>query len=168
MRRLNLLLPHWFIKCSNLRSVENEEECKEEWSRSKKSKFSYTKPIADKVSTIFTNFKSSKSFYVKSLSKCSTNRGVSTLCKESPVDATVSNDNFHASEVEVISDLDLVEVATVGYKLPAFQPLTYRGHKKLCQDLHLQLSDSTNSIRDNIPVHSDLKEYVPSKCLRIP
>ena len=59
--------------------VENEEE----WSRSKKSKFSYTKPIADKDSTIFTNFKYSECFYVESLSKCSTNRGVSTLCKES-------------------------------------------------------------------------------------
>ena len=30
------------------------------------------------------------------------------------------------------------------------------------------MSDSTNFIRDSIPVHSDLKEYVPSKCLRIP
>ena len=101
-------LAHKVFKPKERLRVENEEECKEEWSRSKKSKFSYTKPIADKVSTIFTNFKSSKSFYVESSSKCSTNRGVSTLCKESPVDATVSYDNFHASEVEVISDLDLV------------------------------------------------------------
>ena len=54
------------------------------------------------------------------------------------------------------------------YTLPAFKPLTYRGQKKLCEDLHLQLSDSTNSIRDNIPVNSNLKECVPSKCLRIP
>ena len=56
----------------------------------------------------------------------------------------------------------------MGYKLPAFQPLTYRGQKKLCEDLHLQFLDSTNSIRNNIPINSNLKEYVPSKCLRIP
>ena len=29
--------------------VENEEECQEEWSRSKKSKFIYTKPTVGKV-----------------------------------------------------------------------------------------------------------------------
>ena len=54
------------------------------------------------------------------------------------------------------------------YKLPPFKPLTYRGQKKLYEDLHLQLLDSTNSIRDNISVNSNLRENVPSKYLRIP
>ena len=75
--------------------------------------------------------------------------------------ATGSDYILRASEVQIISDLDLVEVATMEYKLPAFKPLTYRGQKKLCEDLHLQLSDSTNSKRDNISVNS-------SKYLRIP
>ena len=44
--------------------VENEEECQEEWLRSKKSKFSYTKPIVDKVNKAFNDFKSSKGFYI--------------------------------------------------------------------------------------------------------
>ena len=48
---------------------KNEEECKEEWPGSKKSKFSYTKPTVDKVTTIFRNFKSSKIFNVESLRK---------------------------------------------------------------------------------------------------
>ena len=99
---------------------ENEEECKEEWSRIKKSK-----PIVDRVSTIFTNFKSSKSVNVESLSKRSTNREVATICEKNSVDvATVSDDILRATEVEIISDLDLVEVATMEYKLPAFKPLT--------------------------------------------
>ena len=38
---------------------------------------------------------------------------------------------LRASEVEIISDLDLVEVAAMEYKLSAFRPLTYRGQKKL-------------------------------------
>ena len=53
------------------------------------------------------------------------------------------------------------------YKLLAFQPLTYRGLKKLCEDLYLQLLDSTNPLINNIPVNYNFKEYVPSKCLRI-
>ena len=47
-------LAHEVFKPKKRLRVENEEE----WSRSKKSKFSYIKPIAYKVSTIFTNFKS--------------------------------------------------------------------------------------------------------------
>ena len=72
------------------------------------------------------------------------------------------------SVVEMISDLDLLEVAAIEHKLPAFEPLTYRRQKKLCKYLQLQLFDSTNSIRNNIPINSNLKEYVPSKCLRNP
>ena len=107
----------------------------------------------------FLNFKSSKSLNVESLSKRSTNREVVTICEENSVDvATVSDDILRASVVEIISDLDLVEVATMEYKLPPFQPLTYRGQKIL----HLQLLDSTNSIRNNFPINSNLKEYVPS------
>ena len=94
---------------------------------------------------------------------------MSTICEKNSVDvATVSDDIFRASEVEIISDFDLVDVATLEHQLPAFKPLTYRGKKKFCEDLDLQLSDSTNSIRDNNSVNSNLKEYVPSKYLRIP
>ena len=158
-------LAHKVFKPKKRLRVENEEECKEEWSRNKKSKFSYTKPTADKVSKIFKNFKSSKSCNVEGLSERSTNREVASICEENSVDvATVSDDILRASVVEIISDLDLVEVATMEYKLPPFQPLTYRGQKKLCEDLHLQLLDSTNSIRNNIPINYNLKEYVPSKC----
>ena len=74
------LLDHKVFKLKKRLRVENEEECKEEWSRSKKSKFSYTKPTDDKVSGIFKSFKSSKSFNVKSLSKRSTKREVATIC----------------------------------------------------------------------------------------
>ena len=110
------------------RLCKNEEEYKEEWSRSKKSKFSYTKPTVDKVSTIFTNFKSSKSFNVESLSKHSTNREVATICEKNSVDVvTVSDDIFRASEVEIISDLDLVEVATMEYTGPCEPIFSFPG-----------------------------------------
>ena len=46
-------LEHKVLKLKKRLRVENEEECKEEWSRSKKSNFSYTKPTNDKVSKIF-------------------------------------------------------------------------------------------------------------------
>ena len=45
----------------------DKEKCKEQWSRSKE--------IVEKISKVFANFKSSKSFNVDSLSKCVTNRG---------------------------------------------------------------------------------------------
>ena len=51
---------------------------------------------------------------------------VATICEENPVDVSTFNDAIsRASEVEIISYLDLVELATMEYKLPAFQPLTY-------------------------------------------
>ena len=53
-------LAHKVFKPKKRTRIENEEECKEEWSRCKKSKFSYTKPIIEKVSEVFTSFKASK------------------------------------------------------------------------------------------------------------
>ena len=44
--------------------VESEEERQEEWSRSKKSKFSYTKPTVGKVNKIFDDFKFLNSPYI--------------------------------------------------------------------------------------------------------
>ena len=38
-------------------TVENEEECKEEWSRRKRSKISYVKRNPDKVSKVFESVK---------------------------------------------------------------------------------------------------------------
>ena len=58
--------------------VENEEECQEEWSRSKKSKFSHTKPTVDNVNIAFSDFKSSKGFNVTNSRKCETDRKVTT------------------------------------------------------------------------------------------
>ena len=75
-------LAHEVFKLKKRLRVENEEECKEEWSRSKKSKFTYAKPTDVKVSKIFFNFKSSKSFNVESLSIHSTNREVATICEK--------------------------------------------------------------------------------------
>ena len=43
-----------FIHKKRIR-IENEEECKEKWSKSKKSKFSYNKPTIEKVSKVFTS-----------------------------------------------------------------------------------------------------------------
>ena len=59
--------------------IENQEECQEEWSRSKKSKFSYTKPTVCKVNKIFDDFKSSKVCDVNNSRKCVTDRKVAAF-----------------------------------------------------------------------------------------
>ena len=41
-------LPHKVFYPKKKTRIENEDECKEEWSRNKKSKFTYTKQILKK------------------------------------------------------------------------------------------------------------------------
>ena len=71
-------------------------------------------------------------------------------------------------EVEIISDLDLVEIATIEYKLPGYQPLTYRGQKILCEDLCIKFVNSTSCDRDNVLNYSNLRKFIPSQLLPIP
>ena len=145
--------------------VENEEECQEEWSRSKKSKFSYTKPTVDKVNKAFNAFKSSKGFNVR---KCATDRKVTTLPVDNSGNVKVVGKTLHVDEIEIISDLDIIEMASLDYTLPAFQPLSYQGQNRLCEDLQLHLVDCPNFVKGTIPINSNLKEYVPSKLFEIP
>ena len=142
-------LAHKLFKRKKRVRVENEEECKEEWSRSKKSKFSYIKPTIDKVSQVFFSLKSRKNSNTEVLSNESIvkkelsmivekSTGSSTIMDNSLSEQTVKvneNNLQEVKDVEIISDLDLVEVATLEYKLPRYQPLTYRGQTILCQDL---------------------------------
>ena len=93
--------------------VEDEEQCKEERSRSKKSKFSYTKPTIETVSKVFTSFKSSK---------CLMNTE-SVMSVEKPDVDKVYDNIVEVGEIKVISDLDLVEVVMLDYKLPGYKPL---------------------------------------------
>ena len=87
---------------------------------------------------------------------------------EKPDVDKVDDNIVEVGEVEVISDLDLVEVVTLDYKLPEYKPLTYSGQKKLGEELDLKLLNSTNCIRGNIPVGSNLREFKPSKLMKIP
>ena len=59
-------------------------------------------------------------------------------------------------------------MASLDYTLPAFQPLSYQGQNRLCEDLQLHLVDCPNFVKGTIPINSNLKEYVPSKLFEIP
>ena len=92
-------LAHKVFKPKKRTRIENEEECKEEWSRCKKSKFSYTKPNIEKVSEVFTSFKASK---------CLMNtESIMSVEKQVEVDKVDDNIVNEVGEVEVITDLDL-------------------------------------------------------------
>ena len=160
-------LAHKVFKSKKRVSVENEEECKEEWSRSKRSKLSYTKPTIDKVKTVFASLKSSKN--IMNVEESSNSRVTDLVMSvEEAVDDNDKKNILKVEEIEIITDLDIVEVATLEYKLPGYRPLTYRGQRKLCEEFELRFLDSTNSIRDNIAGVSNLREYVPSKMLPTP
>ena len=42
-----------------------------------------------------------------------------------------------------------------------------RGQKKLCEESDIKLLNSTNCIRSNIPVSSNLSEFNPSELLKV-
>ena len=175
-------LVHKIFKPKKRVRVENEEECKEEWSRSKRGKLSYIKPTVNTVSKVFSRLKSTTSSNVEVLSnECQANKELAMIV-EKPIDfSTMMADSLseqtvqvsenilqEVKEVEIISDLDLVEIATIEYKLPGYQPLTYRGQKILCEDLCIKFVNSTSCDRDNVLNYSNLREFIPSKLLPIP
>ena len=68
-------LAHKIFKPKKRIRVENEGECKEEWSRSKRGKLSYIKPTVDKVSKVFSRSKSITSSNIEVLSnECQVNK----------------------------------------------------------------------------------------------
>ena len=83
-RLLNLVLA--IFKLKQRVRVENEEECKGEWSRSKRGKFSYIIPTVDKVSEVFSRLKSTTSSNVEVLSnECQANKELAMIV-EKPID----------------------------------------------------------------------------------
>ena len=89
------------------------------------------------------------------------------MSAEKQVEVDKVDDNIvEVGEVEVISDLDLSEVATLNHKLSGYRPLTYSGQKKLCEELDLKLLDSTNCNRCAIPINSNLRDFNPSKLMK--
>ena len=93
-------LAYKVFKHKKMLRVENEEER----SRSKKSKFSYTKPTVDKVNKAFNDFKSSKGFNVNNSRKCATDRKVTTLPVDNSRSVKVVGKTLHVNEIEIISD----------------------------------------------------------------
>ena len=60
---------------------------------------------------------------------------------------------LHVNEIEIISDLDIIEMASLDYTLPAFQPLSYQGQNRICEDLQLHLVDCPNFVKVTIPIN---------------
>ena len=131
---------------------------------------------------MFSRLKSTTSSNVEVLSnECQANIELAMI-KEKPIDfSTMMADSLseqtvqvsenilqEVKEVEIISDLDLVEIATIEYKLPGYQPLTYRGQKILCEDLCIKFVNSTSCDRDNVLNYSNLRKFIPSQLLPIP
>ena len=131
---------------------------------------------------MFSRLKSTTSSNVEVLSnECHANKELAMIV-EKPIDfSTMMADSLseqtvqvcenilqEVKEVEIISDLDLTEIATIEYKLPGYQPLTYRGQKILCEDLCIKFVNSTSCDRDNVLNYSNLREFVPSKLLPLP
>ena len=89
------------------------------WSRSNKIKSSYTKPTIGNVIKVFASFKPSKSMKLEtSTRKCLMN--TKSMSVEKPEVDKVDDDIVEVGEIEIMSDLDLVEVATLDYKLPGY------------------------------------------------
>ena len=120
--------------------VENEEECKEEWSKRKKNKFSYIQPSKSRIDKAFKGIIKGKSNSLKTV-KCR-NKQVTLdtksdcildqnkLCKyDQDISTPMSNRIIPGKDVEIITDLDIVEMSSLDYNLPRFHPLTYSGQK---------------------------------------
>ena len=115
------------------------ENYKEEWSKRKNTKLSYIKPSKNKICKTFTNV-TNKSVGEMNMMGNSKSREVLIskeviLPKQDQVISTslpVSNSPailLTGKDVEIISGLDIVEMSSIDYKLPGFQPLTYMGQK---------------------------------------
>ena len=78
------------------------------------------------------------------------------------------NTILKGKDVEIITDLDIIEIASLDYKLHRFNPLTYRGQKVLCERLCLNLYNSIDCSRNILPENSNLRDYIPSKMLHVP
>ena len=152
--------------------IENEENSKEEWSKRKKSKISYIHPSTSKIGSVFNSIKSNKQSnaiveYPTNIVNCDLKSDSIDNCKLEDK-LSCQNSINSVKEVEIITDIDIVELASIDYKLPAFQPLTYKGQRDICERLKLKLSNCIDCSRHDIPRNSNLREYVPSKMLPVP
>ena len=101
-------LAHKIFKPKKRVHVENEEECKEEWSRSrsKRGKLSYIKPTVDKVSKVFSRLKSTISSNVDVLSnECQANKELAMIV-EKPIDfSTKMADSLSEQTVQISENI---------------------------------------------------------------
>ena len=51
----------------------------------------------------------------------------------------MSSNVFLGKDVEIITDLDIVEISSLDYNLPRFHPLTYLGQKKIYNLFNVKL-----------------------------
>ena len=162
---------------------ENEEECKEEWSKRKKNKLSYIQPSKSRIDKAFKGIIKGKSNSLKTV-KCRNKQIVNQvtlntksdcildqnkLCKyDQDISTPMSNRIIPGKDVEIITDLDIVEMSSLDSNLPRFHPLTYSGQKQMCNLFDVKLMNSIICSRNEHPPYSNLRDYFPSKTLHIP
>ena len=79
----------------------------------------------------------------------------------------MSNRIIPGKDVEIITDLDIVEMSLLDYNLPRFHPLAYSGQKQMCNLFDVKLMNSIICSGNEHHPYSNLRDYFPSKTLHI-
>ena len=70
--------------------------------------------------------------------------------KDQDNSTSVPAKTFAGKDIDISSNINIVELSSIDYMLPAFQPITYKGRKDICEMLDLTPSDSKNCSRNEI------------------
>ena len=75
---------------------------------------------------------------------------------------------LQAADVDIITDIDIIEICTMNYDLPPYKPLSHPGQIDICNNLNFNVVISPVDSKINSNVKKPLNEYVPSKTYCVP
>ena len=166
------LAPKIFKSRKRKLEIQNEEDSKEKWCRRSKCQKSYINPNLCRVDKVFEAINVVNKFERKSLKKRKNSDFViprkKRIIDRDLVPCVSSDVVLPGNDVEIITDLDIIELCTLNYDLPHYIPLSHTGRLDICNTLQLnvRVSLGTNSLNSHI--HKPLNYYIPSRTHCIP
>ena len=161
------LAPKIFKSRKRKLKIQNEEDSKEKGCRGSKCQKSYINPNLCRVNKVFEAVNVVNKFEGKSLKKRKNSEFViprkKRIIDRDLVPCVSSDVVFPSNDVEIITDLDIIELCTLNYDLPHYIPLSHTGRLDICNTLQLKIRVSlgTNSLKSHI--HKPLNYYIPSR-----
>ena len=87
---------------------------------------------------------------------------------ENEVVSTAPDVVLQAADVDIITDIDIIEICTMNYDLPPYKPLSHPGQIDICNNRNFNVVISPVHSKINSNVKRPLNEYLPSKTYSVP